>query len=359
MAACLPRFNIDRLQLGERVADDVCPAFVDIDLASLHVPFPGADVGALDDVGQPFALSGKGMAAFHDIRDVVHDHIEAFDLPVRDVGQIVGQRMAVPRSVRAGDGALELLLFATQCRLDVRAVAFEQVCTQQVLHGGARQCGGVHAKPCAIGLVGHPVAQVLVPVADHGRHGVQHRLQVVARRFQLCSAVFHLLVQAGGQIAHRLLGTQALADVAHEASNANDLALGAAYGARRDRNGGHFTLPGQQGGVGGRDFSAGEYLAYQLCFLVAFGRWRHALDHGLTEGLGAGVAKQPFGGTVPADDQPIVGFAHDGVCRVLHNGGELGLLHDALALALAAELDGAHQQRCQQAGQQRDREHGP
>jgi hypothetical protein len=46
-------------QLRGRVADDLRAALVDQDCAGLDVPFPEAEVGALDDLEQAFAVVGQ------------------------------------------------------------------------------------------------------------------------------------------------------------------------------------------------------------------------------------------------------------------------------------------------------------
>ena len=124
-------------------------------------------------------------------------------LPGQESGPLLAGMTAEP--IALGHVAAhwdELLRFATQSRLDVRAVAFEQVCTQQVLHGGASQAARVHTKPRAIGLVGHPVAQVFVPVADHGLRGAVHDLAHFAERHVLHLVIHH----AGFHVEHRPAG---------------------------------------------------------------------------------------------------------------------------------------------------------
>ena len=61
----------------QRAADDLRPAFVEHRLAGLDVPFPGADIGALDDVGQALALTRQvalGLLAHRNVQVDAGDH---------------------------------------------------------------------------------------------------------------------------------------------------------------------------------------------------------------------------------------------------------------------------------------------
>jgi hypothetical protein len=63
MAQFSPRLDADGRQFSKGTTYDLGPTFIEDRLASLHVPFPSAHIGAMDNAGQPLALQASLSSA--------------------------------------------------------------------------------------------------------------------------------------------------------------------------------------------------------------------------------------------------------------------------------------------------------
>jgi len=293
---------------------------------------------------------GRGQAhpVLGEFRDVVHQHIEALHLAVDDVGQVVRQGVLNAPAVGLRKEALEGLALASQGAFRMGAVALEEFVADHLAHPAAVQAGRVEAEPARVGSVGDPVDEVLVPVADHRRHGIEDGPQVVQRRVEQRGAFGHLPLQSRVEVDQRLPHAQRFTDVAHRLGETDASAVVADEGRHGDRHIHQAAIAPSPRGLEGREAVAADDGGADGGVLVGAVRRQQQLGHRASQGRFARVAEQLLGAAVPVGHDAVERHPDHRVGRVLDDRGMAGLCRAHQPRSLRALRVDHGQQRQQQ-----------
>ena len=188
-----PRLDRRCAEFVESVAGDFGPSLVEHGLARLDVPFPGADVRALEDVPESLTLASELAFGLLAIVDVLHRSGHARGAP-GGIERDLGSRPKPP--VFSAPGAqkeLQIVGFATrQCLSNGVFAPGQMAGVEQGLETAEAgdQIGRLIAQqrvedrrpPLRIAIHVHPVPQAVASTFDGERQPVSHRGELLLRR---------------------------------------------------------------------------------------------------------------------------------------------------------------------------------